>query len=399
MAATTISASQARRIALAAQGLSNPRPTGRVDRRHGVRVFDQVGVIQIDSVNVLCRSQELPLFARLGDHRRDLIPQMTGSNVIFEYWGHEASHLPVDLHPLLRWRMEDAQAGVGVWGMVATAALNDAPLLRRIHDQIASDGPLTTRDITDGGPRTAGMWGWSPAKRAVEYLFWSGQVTARRGPHFERIYDLPERMLPSAVIDAPTPPRDEAQKSLILIAAHAMGVATAADLADYFRLNGPTTRRLVAELAAEERLHPVHVDGWRDQGYTADTIRIPRRVPCRALLSPFDSLIWNRDRTERLFGMRYRIEIYVPRAKRVHGYYVLPFLLGDRLVARVDLKADRQAGILRVQSAHHEPGVDVEHVSAELAAELGDLAAFLGLTGVVAEPTGDLAPHLIPHLM
>lgn len=399
MSPTTISPAEARRLALAAQGLTRPRPDGRVDRRHGMRVFDHVGVIQIDSVNVLCRSQELPLFARLGAHPRDLIPQLTQSNAIFEYWGHEASHLPVELHAAFRWRMEDARAGIGTWRTVAAVARDEPKLLQRIRDQVTADGPLTTRDITDGGTRSEGMWGWSPGKRALEYLFWSGQITARRGPNFERIYDLPERMIPATVLDAPTPSRDDAQKSLIMLAARAMGIATTADLADYFRLHGPTTRNLVGELVDEGRLHGVQVDGWRELGYVAGAVRIPRRMPGRALLSPFDSLIWSRDRTERLFGMRYRIEIYVPRPKRVHGYYVLPFLLGDRLVARVDLKADRQAGVLRVQSAHGEPGIDTEHVCAELAAELGELAAFLGLAEVMAERHGDLAHHLAPRLM
>jgi uncharacterized protein YcaQ len=399
MSRSTLSAAEARRLALDAQGLSRARPLGRVDRRHATAVFGEVGVIQIDSVNVLCRSQELPLFARLGAHPRDLINRMTQSNTIFEYWGHEASHLPVDLHPVFRWRMEDARTGVGTWRMVGAAARDDPTLVRRIHDQVALDGPITTRDLIDGGPRSDGMWGWSPGKRALEYLFWSGQITARRGPNFERIYDLPERMLPATVIEAPTPSRVDSQKSLIMIAARAMGVATAADLADYFRLHGPTTRRLVADLVSEGRLGTVHVDGWRDPAFVTGEPRVPRRLPVRALLSPFDSLIWNRDRTERLFGMRYRIEIYVPRSKRVHGYYVLPFLLGDRLVARVDLKADRQAGVLRVQSAHGEPDIDVDHVSDELATELGELAAFLGLGSVTVEHHGDLARHLVPFLV
>ncbi len=365
-----------------------------MDRRHGARVFDRIGLVQIDSVNVLCRSQELPLFARLGPHPRDLIPRMTERGDLFEYWAHEASHCPVELHPLLRWRMNDAAEGVGVWGSVASVARTEPGLVARVFDQIAAEGPLTTRDIQDGGDRSAGMWGWSPGKRALEYLFWSGRITARRGANFERVYDLPERMLAPAVLNTPTPPREVAQRQLIMVAARASGVATPADLADYFRLHVPTTRRLVRELIAEGQLQSVVIEGWRDGAVAPATITVPRAITARALLSPFDSLIWNRSRTERLFAMRYRIEIYVPASKRVHGYYVLPFLLDDALVARVDLKADRQAGVLRVRAAFAEPHTDHDRVAAELWCELGQLAPFLGLTDIDIAPVGDLAPRL-----
>lgn len=390
-----ISAGTARRIALAAQGFAEPRPEGRVDRRHGRRVFDRVGVVQIDSVNVLVRSQELPLFARLGSHPRTLIPAMTGSGDVFEYWAHEASHVPVGLHPLLRWRMGDAREGVGTWGRIARSARDEAGYVRYVFDQVVDRGPLTIGMLEGAGERSPGMWGWSPGKVALEYLFWSGQVTARRGSNFERWYDLPERALPAAVLDAPTPTRSGALESLLLIAARSHGVGTARDLADYFRLSMTEARPLLAGLAGDGRLEQVQVDGWREPAFLHPDARVPRRVRGRALLSPFDSLIWERTRTERLWGFRYRIEIYVPAHERVHGYYVLPFLLDGDLVARVDLKSDRSTGRLLVRAAHGEDGIDVDHVTAELAAELADLAVFLGLSeGVVVEPKGDLAAAL-----
>ena len=390
----TLSADQARRIALGAQGFADRAPSGSVDRRHGRKVFDRVGLIQIDSVNVVCRSQELPLFARLGDHRRDLIPSMTKAGDVFEYWAHEASHVPVDLQPLLRWRMADARDGKGTWNAVAAIRTEEPELVASVLAQLRERGPLTTAMIEGGGDRSDGMWGWSPGKRALEWLFWSGQITARRGDNFERWYDLPERMLPARVLEAPTPSRPDALKELLVLGARSHGVGTAKDLADYFRLNVPESRPLLQELVDEGRLLPAEITGWKDRAYLHPEARRPNNPKGRALLSPFDSLVWERARTERIFGFRYRIEIYVPKPKRVHGYYVLPFLLDGRLVARVDLKADRQAGVLRVQGAFAEDDVDVDRVASELAAELAALAAFLGLEGVEVVPNGDLAPAL-----
>lgn len=362
-------------------------------------MFDQVGVVQIDSVNVVARSQDLHLFSRLGDHPRDLLATMTAKQDIFEYWAHEASHLPVDLHPLLRWRMADARTGIGTWGRIATAARDEQDFVAHVLGQVRDRGPLTVGMVEGGGERREGMWGWSPGKVALEYLFWSGQITARRGRNFERWYDLPERMLPAAVLDAPTPEPAEAKKLLLLRAAQSHGVATASDLADYFRLNRPEARALLADLVDEGRLLPAVVEGWRHPAYVLADTRLRRRVRARALLTPFDPLVWERSRAERLFGFRYRIEIYVPAPQRVHGYYVLPFLLDDRLVARVDLKADRASGRLLVRGAFAEEGVEVPRVASELAEELGELGRFLGLDGGVAvEANGDLAPALSPEV-
>ncbi len=390
-APVSLSADQARRVALGAQGFAEPSPTGTVDRRHGRKVLDRVGLIQIDSVNVLVRSQELPLFARLGGHRRDLIPSMTKGGDLFEYWAHEASHVPVDLQPLLRWRMDDAREGRGTWKGVAAIRHEEPGLVRSVLDQIRERGPLTTSMVEGGGKRGDDMWAWSPGKRALEYLFWSGDLTARRGTNFERWYDLPERALPARVVEAPTPSVADAKKELLVIGARSHGVGTARDLADYFRLNIPESRPLLDELVEEGRLLPAEVRGWKDKAYLHPGARRPNNPKGRALLSPFDSLVWERSRTERIWGFRYRIEIYVPKPKRVHGYYVLPFLLDGRLVARVDLKSDRQAGVLRVQGAFAEDGVEGVLVAEELAGELTSLAAFLGLGGVEVMPNGDLS--------
>lgn len=324
---------------------------------------------------------------------------MTAAGDVFEYWAHEASHVPVALHPFLRWRMADAAEGRGTWKRVAQIRRDEPGLVARVLEQV-TEGCCTIGMIEEGvhgarQQRTGGMWGWNATKVAAEYLFWSGQVTARRGPNFERIYDLPERALPSGVLGLPTPTPAEAKKELLMVGARSHGVGTAADLVDYFRLNGPECRPLLAELVGEGRLLAVEVEGWSQSTYLHPEARRPHKVTGRALLSPFDSLVWNRDRAERLWGFRYRIEIYVPKAKRVHGYYVLPFLLDGDLVARVDLKADRQVGVLRVRAAHGEDGIDSGAVCEELAAELHELARFLDLPeGVAVEPSGDLAAGL-----
>jgi len=259
-------------------------------------------------------------------------------------------------------------------------------------------GPLRAADLAaEGRQRTPGeMWSWSEEKTALEYLFFSGQVCAARRVNFERHYDLPERVLPRQVLEAPTPTEEEAQRQLLLIAAKRLGVATEPDLGDYFRLPRAESKARVAELAEDGAVVPVEVEGWNQPAYlsTERPAGLRRAATARALLTPFDSLVWARERTERLFGFRYRIEIYVPAPKRIYGYYVLPFLLGGRLVARVDLKSDRQAGVLRVQSAFAEEGADTAHVAAELAAELRLLSEWLGLGGVAVGRKGDLAAPL-----
>jgi uncharacterized protein len=395
-----LSAAEARRIALAAQGFADPRPNGRVDARHIRRVLDRVGLLQLDSVNVFCRSHYLPVFARLGPYPREALDRLTAHTAgpvrreLFEYWAHEASLIPVELQPHLRWRM--ARANDDAWGSMVRIARDFPQLVDEVFDLVSRKGPIRAGDtgIPRPDPRPGHMWNWHDGKVALEYLFWSGRITAARRVNFERHYDLSERVLPADIIAAPTPSGEHAQRELVRIAARGMGVATEPDLGDYFRLPRAESKQRVAELVEVGELIPVTVDGWRAPAYLWPEARRPRRVVCRALLSPFDSLIWFRDRTERLFGFRYRIEIYTPAAKRQYGYYVLPFLLGDSLVARVDLKSDRRAGVLRVQAAFAQPGVDVLYVAGELAAELATTAKWLELDGVVVGERGDLAAPL-----
>jgi uncharacterized protein YcaQ len=377
-----LTVAQARRIALGAQGFAEPRPTGRIDARHLRRTLDRVGVLQIDSVNVLVRSYELPLFARLGPHSRALLPDLVERRrELFEYWAHEASFVPVELHPLLRWRMQAARIQRHLPDDYVAAVL----------DEVRARGPIAASDLSDGGQKSGPWWGWSKGKGALERLFYTGQLTsAGRGPNFERRYDLPERVLPAAVLDAPTPPVEEAHRQLLVRAARHHGVGTARDLTDYFRIGLTTARPRFQELVEAGALLPVQVGDWKEIAYLHPEARRPRRVGAHALLSPFDSLIWERSRAERLFGVRIRIELYTPAPKRIHGYYVLPFLLGDAIVARVDLKADRKASRLLVQGAYTEDGHG-EDVAVPLAAELGSMATWLGLDDVEVKPRGDLA--------
>ena len=386
---------QARRIVLAAQGFRERRPE-RPGRRHLDRLFARLGLVQIDSVNVLARAHYVPLYSRFGAYDADLLDGAAYGRrrSLFEYWGHEASLLRLDLHPLLRWRMERAGRGEGIYGGLARFAAERRPFIDGVLGEVAARGPLTARELSEGGRGKGSWWGWSDGKRALEWLFWSGRVTTAYRRGFERVYDLTERVLPDAVLSAPPVGAEDAQRALVLIAARALGVATERDLRDYFRLGPEEARARIAELVHGRELLPVAVEGWTGLAYLDPAARLPRRIEARAVVSPFDPLVWERSRTERLFGVRYRIEIYTPAEKREFGYYVLPFLLGDQLVARVDLKADRQAGVLRVQAAHAEEGAEHHLVCSALAEELRLMADWLELDDVVVAPRGDLAGAL-----
>ena len=399
-AVPTINAAQARRIALAAQGFADPRPTGRVTARHIRRVLDKIAILQIDSVNVFSRAHYLPIFARLGPYPHDVLDRMTGYTArpkqreMFEYWAHAASLVPVAYQPLLRWRM--ARAHEEPWPAIRRIGTENPQLLADILDLIREQGPITGADtgIPRPAPRPGHMWNWHDGKIALEFLFYEGRVSTAKRINFERYYDLTERVLPPEVLAAPTPSDADAKRELVRISARAQGVATEPDLRDYFRIPHAQCKAAVAELVEAGELLPVQVAGWNAPAYVWHEARKPRRVAARALLSPFDSLVWFRERTERLFGFHYRIEIYTPEAKRQYGYYVLPFLLGETLVGRVDLKTDRQAGVLRVQSAWLELGFDPGYVAEELAAELATTVQWLGLDGIEVMPRGDLAKEL-----
>lgn len=395
----SLSIAEARRIALAAQqfGSNGASPRGV----HGIgAMVRKLGLLQIDSVNVLVRSHYLPIFSRLGSYGHDLLDRAAydeRGRLLFEYWGHEASLLPLELYPLLRWRMERARRGEGTWGRLKRYATEHQSLVTAALTQIRERGALGAGELEAAGKSTGGWWGWSQGKEILEWLFWTGEVTTARRRNFERLYDLTERVLPASILAAPTPSKEEAQRTLMTLAARALGVATIRDLRDYFRLPTQDATARLHELVEEGVLQPVGVEGWKQQAYLHSEARLPRRVAAAALLSPFDSLIWERQRTERLFNFVYRLEIYTPAHKRLHGYYVLPFLLGDRLVARVDLKSDRQGNRLQVRGGSVEADAAVKEVVAPLAAQLQSLAHWLGLGGFdVASRRGELMRQLRP---
>jgi uncharacterized protein YcaQ len=391
----SISLADARRIVLAAQGFGAPRVHDEASKRDVRRVFERLGVVQIDSVNVLARAHTLPAFSRLGRYRTADLHALAydgRKRALFEYWGHEASLLPVGLQPLLRWRMARAARGEGIYGAIARFGRERSELIGQVRREIAERGPLAAGELSHQHKGEGGWWGWSDGKRAVEWLFWSGAVTTatRRGT-FERVYGLTEQVLPRVVVEAPTPDERDAQRALLRIAAQCLGVATERCLRDYFRLRPADARPRIAELVEAGDLVPMAVAGWDKIAYLNRDARRPRRMEAQALLAPFDPLIWQRERVEALFGTRIRLELYTPREKRTHGYYVLPFLLGDRIVARLDLKADRVASVLRVQAAHAEAGVTKAAIVEPVAAELRLMADWLGLEKIRMERAGDLA--------
>ncbi len=387
-----ISRSQARRYVLAAQGLIEGRPSGRVDVRHFRKVVGRVGLIQLDSVNVFSRAHFMPFFSRLGHYDRDALDSwLWRSGEMFEYWGHEASLIPVDQHRLFRWRMDQGLS----WKRLTDLEKNHPEYVADVLKQVSDRGPLQTRDLTEPGQRHVdSMWGWSNGKVALEALFARGEVATADRPNFNRIYDVPDRVIAKTHLDAPGLARDEAQSALLVQAARFMGVATVDDLGDYYRIKMPQARPLVQDLVDRAELVEVAVEGWEKPGYLHPEATLPRSAGGTALLSPFDNLIWCRPRVERLWDFHYRIEIYVPEPKRVYGYYVLPFLLDGDLVARVDLKTDREAGLLRVRGAFAEPGADRAHVGRALRRELELVSTWLGMSGLAVAKNGDLAPLL-----
>ncbi|MFD1507370.1 winged helix-turn-helix domain-containing protein [Georgenia yuyongxinii] len=413
----TLTPGQARRIAVAAQGLDRPRPAGPVTISHLQRVVDRIALLQIDSVNVVARAHLLPLFSRLGPYDPALVDRASGRSPrrLVEFWAHEASYIPPATFQLLRWRMEGYRQR-DHWGRERD---HTPVVLEAVREFVASSGPVTATEVHAAlgharGEKEHWGWNWTPAKHALEHLFNIGEIAAAgRTPQFERAYDLTARVLPPAVLATPVPDPDEAVRQLVTISARAHGVATLRCLADYFRLPTATTAAAVADLVEDGTLEPVHVRGWKD-AYLAADARLPRRVPARALLAPFDPLVFERRRLQALWGMHYRIGIYTPAAQRTHGYYPLPFLLGEHLVARVDVKADRQAGLLRVRAVHSEepdgvPGLvrtgagtwpGRGEVATGLAAELAEMARWLGLGEMVVDDDagGDLPDDLTAAL-
>ena len=398
-----IGSAAARRAALAAQGFVDARPVGPPTRRHLARLLARIRLLQLDSVNIAVRAHYMPVFSRLGPYDPGLVDDAAWTHaarrprMLVEYWAHEASLLPVDDWPLL---LSGAKRA-GWWRNYEALAAREPQLVDDLLAAVKELGPvgagtLETALVGAATPRPKGATWWerSDVKRLCEWLFGTGALTTGARVHFQRLYDLPERVLPPEVLARHPADPDVSARALVRRAAGALGVATEPDLRDYYRLGPVSAQRAVAELVEDGALEPVTVRGWRHPAYRLPGARMPRRVAARALLSPFDPLIWERDRTARIFGFRYRIEIYVPEPQREYGYYVFPFLLDDALVARVDLKADRAAGLLRVPGAFAEPGVDLPRVTAELAAALREMAQWQGLDAVVVGERGDLAAPL-----
>lgn len=376
---------QARRLALAAQGFSGRQPPALVKATHVNRLIERLGVLQIDSVNALVRSHYLPLFSRLGQYSPGLLEHAAWSQgrrrSLFEYWGHEASLLPMALYPLLRWRMARAQQGLGIYAQMARFGRERQAVIQRVLKTVEQQGALGAGSLSTREERAGPWWDWSDEKHALEWLFAAGLVTVAGRRGFERLYDLPDRVIPDAILNTQVS-EAEAQRGLLLHSATALGVGTEKDLRDYFRLDPADSRIRLAELVEAGQLLSCRVQDWKQPAYCLPAPTVPRKVPASALLSPFDSLIWERSRTERLFDFRYRLEIYTPQHKRVYGYYVLPFLHNERIAARVDLRAERAHSRLAVHAVHEEaPGLDEEGMRA-LAVSLRQMADWLGLQQV-----------------
>lgn len=382
----SLSLKQARRLALAAQGFTLRRPSGEIQRRHLRAMLERLGVLQIDSVNALVRSHYLPLFSRLGAYSQDLLEEAAWSSGrhrrLFEYWGHEASLLPLELYPLMRWRMRRAAEGRGIYQQLARFGREQQPVIRRVLEAVREQGALGAGSLTTRAERAGPWWDWSAEKHALEWLFAAGEVTVAGRRGFERLYDLPERVLPASMLNGAGPDEQQSLRQLLMHSARALGVATEKDLRDYFRLEPADSKARLAELVEEGELLCVQVQGWNAPAYCLADSTIPRKVRASALLSPFDSLVWERARTERLFDFRYRLEIYTPQHKRVYGYYVLPFLFDERLAARVDLRAERAAGQLVVHAVHEEAQGPGEAGWSALAQQLDEMADWLGLARV-----------------
>lgn len=411
----TLTSAQARRVSIAAQGLGRDRPLDAptATRAQVNRAAVAQGLLQIDSVNVLTRAHYMPLYSRLGRYDTTHLDAAVwptapagaagtvgptgrraarGPRLLVEAWAHEASMVPLEVWTNLWWRRRDH--ALGRWGSAVRLSREHPQAIDDVLAVISERGPMSAgqvEQVLEGGRGPGGWWGWSTTKTACEVLFAAGVIATAYRSGFERSYDLTERVLPTAVLAAPPPAEADAKRFLVDLAARRLGVGTVLDLADYFRMKTPDTLSAISDLVADGVLEPVRVDGWKDLAYRHTAVRIPRAVGGATLLCPFDPMIWFRRRTERLFDFRYRIEIYTPAEKRVHGYYVFPLLVGDALVARFDLKADRQAGALLVQSSWLEPGRSADAVVPAARTELRRMADWLGLDDVVVKPRGDLA--------
>ncbi len=391
---TRLTLRQARRVAISASGLGGPRPSGRVDIRHYRKVLAKTGLVQLDSVNVLARAHYVPFFSRLGAYSRSHLDRwLWESREMFEYWGHERSLIPIQRRPLFVHRMLNTERR---W--IESVNREHPQYVQQVLGEVREKGPLRAADLKRPGRSHGKWWGRPVGKRALEYLFYVGAITVAYRRDFRIWYDLPQRVHPSPLLARPSVEAREAHRRLIRLAVAHCGVATASDLADYYRLGVRSARQALRDLVRSGEIRQVEVEGWAEPAYVDPEAVIPRRINTKAILSPFDPLVWHRPRLQRLFGFHYRIEIYVPRAQRVHGYYVLPFLMGDQMAARVDLKLDRRERTLLVLGSFGEAGISEDRVCRALAGELMNLADWLGARAISVSPKGDLARDLSLHV-
>lgn len=391
MTSAEISSGEARQMVLATQGFGDQSLTEQPESATLGKTSTQLGAIQIDSVNVVVRSHYMPLLSRLGPYPMESLDDLTyRQRSLFEYWGHEASLIPISLYHLFRHRMDDAKPNGRVAHLLNSAPFYVESVLREIQER----GPLIVSELSDPGQRTGPWWGYNNGKIALEWLFATGRLAIADRRNFARVYDLAERIIPSKYLNAPIITSKDAIRELLQISAKALGIGTAKDIADYYRIRAQVAREPLRELEEDGQLTRVSVAGWKEPAYIHSGAPVNANVKAAAILSPFDSLIWSRDRTERLFGFRYRIEIYVPQAARKFGYYVMPFLMGNQLVARVDLKAERQEATLMVKSSHVEEGQDSARVASELAKQLNAMSQWLGLEQVTVDRSGNLSTDL-----
>jgi len=390
-----MSISEARRITLAAQGFATPRPAGRIDRRHLRKKMGELQLLQLDSVPVVIRTQYMPFFSRLGAYRTELLDEIAyGSDEWFEAWSHEASLVPVELEPWLRWSKQRAKEGE-TWGRLYSVALKESAYVDEVLGEVKARGPLTAGELTNPRRRSGEWWGSRSIGAVVlDWLFRIGVVGVRRRKGFIKEYDLLERIVPAAILAQPTPDFESSLDELLLRSARAQGVATADCLVDYFRLPVKPAKERIKVLVEDHRLIPCEVEGWNRPVYRHPKSRLPRKVDASALLSPFDPLVWNRKRISGLFEFDYRIEIYTPAPKRKYGYYVLPFLLGERLVGRFDLKTDRENDTLLIQSAYAESHSEFGAVAGAAAEELRNLSQLVGVNRIKVGRKGNLAKAL-----
>ena len=391
---SSLSISEARRLALSAQGFGKTRDDKPSTWAAQQREIKRLHLLQIDSVNVLTRSHYLPLFSRLGNYDRAALDKRTLAQTnrhMFECWAHEASLVPMELHPHMRWRMNRAHKGDGIYRSMRDFAHNEKAYLKNLLAFVKSHGPTAQSDLPDKSKGEGGWWGWSKGKLALETLFAQGLLTTSKRESFERFYDLPERVIPSEILNMPTPTERESIMHLMDLSGQALGVGTAFDLRDYFRLPITQAKTALDDTVEAGILQSITVEGWKTQAYLHRTAKIPRKMEAQALVTPFDPICWDRDRTERLFNFHYRIELYTPQHKRKFGYYVLPFLHGETFAGRVCLKADREVGTLRANAIHAEAGVDHDEAAKAMATELWRMAHWLDLAHVKIMKSGNLA--------